>query len=489
MLYTNAKMMALGFLALGNALPTIVEDSSRLGDAFAAWKIEHGKTYASAELEEVAFRTWQATHSKIIAHNAKPGVTWTMGHNQWSDYTPAEFKAFLGYNGGMELGDDLPLHEPSRFESLPESFDIEVASCTTKVKNQQQCGSCWAFSAVGAIEGQLCNGVSLSEQDLVSCDKSDGGCNGGSMTSAFSWVHKNGIASERAYPYTARTGTCDAAKRDNPVATVSGSTRVSSESSLKSAVSGRPVSIAIDATCVQSYKSGIIDDTSCPKNLDHGVLVTAYGSSPTPYWKIKNSWGASFGESGYFRVASGKGLLGIGRQMSYPTGVKAMSTAAVVPETFAWPAVSQAGSLTLTWADCGGGATHASVTSVTPASIPLGETTMISGEGELDADRSGADTMTLDMTGVGGVSLVSNCAGDAREDKTCNIGLGPISVGTIKFHGIPPQKAGHVSGVPQMELTLPAGLPDAAATAETTLKITGPDASPVLCVKVNVSPA
>jgi hypothetical protein len=457
------------------------DDASSL---FAAWKSEHGKSYASPTAEQAAFTTWQATHAKIEAHNAK-GLSWTMGHNQFSDLTPAQFKAFLGYdvaNATLAL-ESLPEHEVPRFETLPAAFDIEAAKCTTQVKNQKQCGSCWAFSAVGAIEGQLCNGVTLSEQDLVSCDRSDGGCRGGSMSSAFSWVSKNGIASERAYPYKATTGTCDTAKEHSPVATVSGSTRVSSESALKSAVSGRPVSIAVDATCLQSYRSGILDDTSCPKNLDHGVLLTAYGSSPQPYWKVKNSWGMTFGESGYFRVAEGKGMLGIGRQSSYPTGVKAVHSA---PEVFQWPSAFGGDKLSLTWSDCSNGAAHAIVTAVSPSEIPLGETTMISGEGDLDSDQ-GEGTVTIDMTGMGGVPL-SHCSGPADKDLTCDIGLGPIKVGTLKFHGMPPQTAGHVTGVPQMELYLPAGLPASATESETTLKITAPDGSPVMCVKTNTAP-
>ena len=154
---------------------------------------------------------------------------------------------------------------------------------------------------------------------------------------------------------------------------------------------------------------------------------------------------------------------------------------------FEWPATSIGSSLKLTWSDCSNGQAHAVVTSVTPDELPLGVTTLISGEGDLDADQSGG-TFTMDIKGVGGVPLTTGCTGDSTQDKTCNIGLGPISVGTIKFKGVPPQKAGHVTGVPQFELMLPKGLPDFATASETTLRITAPDGSPTLCVKVNTAP-
>jgi C1A family cysteine protease len=165
--------------------------------------------------------------------------------------------------------------------------------------------------------------MELSEQELVSCDTSDNGCQGGSMSSAFRFIQQHGIASESAYSYTGRGGMCDSAKENKPVATVSGSRSVFGESGLKSAVSGRAVSIGVDATCLQHYHSGILDQAGCSGGLDHGVLAVGYGTSAgTPYFKVKNSWGTSWGESGFFRVVEGKGMLGIGKQSVYPTGVR-----------------------------------------------------------------------------------------------------------------------------------------------------------------------
>lgn len=293
---------------------------------FAFWKARHSKQYLDAASEVRAFSTFIANDEKILAHNARPGITWWMGHNTFSDMTAQEFKSLQGYNktSAALAFEGLDEHVAADNEILPEEFDYEVASsCSLRVKNQEKCGSCWAFSTVGALEAQLC-GPSLSEEDLASCSRSNG-CSGGDFVSAFKWVASNGIASESGYPYTtghaptSATDSCIQSKEKRTVATDGRPVRVTGENALKSAVKGRAVSIAVDATCLQSYKQGILDDTSCPTNLDHAVLLTGYGPG---YWKVKNSWGTVFGEAGYFRVAWGKGMLGIGKDSAYPTGVK-----------------------------------------------------------------------------------------------------------------------------------------------------------------------
>merc|ERR1711953_1529031 len=162
-------------------------------------------------------------------------------------------------------------------------------------KNQGQCGSCWAFSTTGGTEGQWAiatgNLQSLSEQQLVDCSKANSGCNGGLMDSAFS------------YPYTARDGSCKSSFTTAiPQGDVTGYTDVRSESGLLDAVATvGPISVAIEAdqSFFQYYSSGVLTG-SCGTNLDHGVLAVGYGSeSGTDYWKVKNSWGASWGMNGY----------------------------------------------------------------------------------------------------------------------------------------------------------------------------------------------
>merc|ERR1712113_610450 len=147
---------------------------------------------------------------------------------------------------------------------------------------------------------------------------------------AFNWVQQNGICSEESYPYTSGGGVTGSCKKTcTPIVTITGHTDVPSgdEASLKAAVSKQPVSVAIEAdkSAFQLYKGGVLDNSACGKKLDHGVLVVGYGSDGKDYWKVKNSWGASWGEEVYIRMIRNKNQCGIAQQPSYPTGAKAAS--------------------------------------------------------------------------------------------------------------------------------------------------------------------
>merc|ERR1711959_843593 len=228
---------------------------------------------------------------------------------------------------------DLSLLNQTEFA---DSVDWVTKGAVTPVKNQAQCGSCWAFSTVGSIEGgfQIAGNplTQFSEEDLVQCDNikhggSDKGCNGGLMDNAFKWVEKNGLCTENDYPYTSgsgKTGTCQ--KNCNPAVTLTGFQDVPGESALKAAIAKNPVSVAIEAdkSAFQLYKGGVIDNAACGTKLDHGVLVVGYGSDQKDYYKVKNSWGPTWGEHGYVRLVQGKNQCGISTQPSYPTGVKPM---------------------------------------------------------------------------------------------------------------------------------------------------------------------
>merc|ERR1711862_539147 len=204
-------------------------------------------------------------------------------------------------------------------EALADAVDWTTKGAVTPVKNQGQCGSCWSFSTTGALEGayEIASGnlVSLSEQQFVDCDKVDSGCSGGLMDNGFNFAKSNALCTEASYPYKAKGGTCAASSCTVGLAkgAVTGYKDVSadSESAMISAVTQQPVSIAIEAdkSVFQLYKSGVLQST-CGSQLDHGVLLVGYGTEDgKDYWKVKNSWGSSWGDAGYVKCCEARVVL------------------------------------------------------------------------------------------------------------------------------------------------------------------------------------
>jgi len=201
----------------------------------------------------------------------------------------------------------------------------------TPIKDQAQCGSCWAFSATGSMESAWALSgkklVSLSEQQLVDCSTAQGdqGCNGGLMDNAFTYViAQKGICSEDAYPYTATDGQCKDTTCTS-VASITAFTDVAQgdEDALYKALVNQPVSVAVDASSWQSYSGGIMSDCTF-QQLDHGVLLVGADTDETAgdFWRVKNSWGTGWGEDGFIRVTKGTGQCGIANAASTPTAGK-----------------------------------------------------------------------------------------------------------------------------------------------------------------------
>jgi len=274
----------------------------------------------------------------IDSHNADKTQTYTLGVNQFSHLTFEEFvqEAHIGGTRPPQLrrGPADEFHAaPADASANPTSVDWTTQGVVGPVHNQGSCGSCWAFSAIGAVEsaskityGKL---YDLSEQHLVSCDTTDLGCNGGWMDDAFTWMKQNGgIGSEADYPYTSgsgQTGTCKKGVSSQPNTAPKSfvDVQTGSVTALESAVAIKPVSIAIQANqaAFQSYKSGVLTG-KCGQRLDHGVLLVGYGydtASKLNYWKVKNSWGTTWGEAGYIRILKDNSdLCGVLDAPSYP---------------------------------------------------------------------------------------------------------------------------------------------------------------------------
>lgn len=304
---------------------------------FSNFQDSFGKKYETIQELELRFQVFRTNLRNIIIHNLDYSQNFTMSINQFTDLTPQEFKD--QYIGGLKSS--LGSYSCSSFSSsasgTPSSIDWRTKGAVTSVKDQGQCGSCWTFSATGAVEGAwaISKGqlIELSEEQLVECATGatygSHGCQGGEMEGVFKYIIQHGQCSLASYPYTSGNGQSGMCKSCSSVAHISSCSDVkpNDQISLKGAVAQQPVSVAIsaDTKLFQSYSSGVITSSSCYTSLDHGVLVVGYGiENGIKYFLVKNSWGTTWGDNGYVKIGrsdstNDSGICGIAMDPSFPT--------------------------------------------------------------------------------------------------------------------------------------------------------------------------
>ncbi|GAB2234263.1 hypothetical protein Drorol1_Dr00003509 [Drosera rotundifolia] len=325
-----ALIFALGLLASNVASSRLLSSELSMTEKHEHWMKQYGRVYKTNAEKERRFEIFKKNVEYIEAMN-KMNRSFTLGLNAFTDLTNEEFGA--SHNGYRRPASSLKstYFKYENLTDVPASVDWVANGAVTPIKDQGQCGCCWAFSAIAATEGitEISTGnlISLSEQQIVDCDTNgnDQGCNGGTPDGAFSYIiNSGGLTTEDNYPYTGSQGSCNG-NGGQSAATLSNYQDVpSNEDALQQAVASQPVSVAIDASGsdFQQYSGGVFTG-SCGTDLDHAVTVVGYGTSDdgTDYWLVKNSWGTSWGENGYIRMQRGVGnggLCGIAMQASYP---------------------------------------------------------------------------------------------------------------------------------------------------------------------------
>lgn len=322
-------LVALSLLCCAVALPTPEEHT------FDNFRARFGKSYATSEESSRREAIFNANLVKIEQHNADPRWTYTLGVNQFADLTSEEFGRL--YAKGLDHHADADLFSSSirdgsadlPVESLPEQLDWRTKGVVTPPKNQGGCGSCWAFSTAETLESHIAIKTGklmvFSPQEYVSCAPNPnhcggiGGCDGSIQPLGFKYAQEKGITLEKSYPYQGETGTCDPSKIKS-VASISGYETLPTNNYtalMNAVVNVGPIAISAAAEPWQLYQGGVYNG-NCGTDVDHAIQLVGYGvqgnstssrqllggggSGSGPYWLVRNSWGASWGEKGYIRI-------------------------------------------------------------------------------------------------------------------------------------------------------------------------------------------
>uniref|UniRef100_A0A6P7GN23 Cathepsin L-like proteinase isoform X1 n=1 Tax=Diabrotica virgifera virgifera TaxID=50390 RepID=A0A6P7GN23_DIAVI len=293
-------------------------------DHWVFFKDKHSKHYKLTE-DKLRFQIFQNNLRQIEEHNARYArgeVRWFKGVTKFADWTKEEFKVLLGRQAASrpKRNESLGVYMADPNVNVPSSVDWRNEDAVLPVRNQGMCGSCWAFSTVGALEGQVAihqkQKVPLSPQNLIDCSTENLGCEDGDQVKAFEYVQSNGISSEEDYPYMVKDQECNKNVKKS-IASISGYKHLNpTEEDLISAIATvGPIAVSADASDWPYYAGGIYDDKYCGDNINHAILATGYTDE---YIVIKNSWGEEWGEDGYMRIARGKNICHINDDNSYP---------------------------------------------------------------------------------------------------------------------------------------------------------------------------
>nr|XP_057908767.1 cathepsin K [Doryrhamphus excisus]XP_057908768.1 cathepsin K [Doryrhamphus excisus]XP_057908769.1 cathepsin K [Doryrhamphus excisus] len=321
------------FLLVVSALAHM--DQVTLDAHWEQWKMTHGREYNGLDEEGIRRAIWEKNMLMIEAHNQEAALgihTYELAMNHLGDMTSEEVvDKMMGLQVPMNRDRGFTMEVDKQDYRLPKSLDYRKKGMVTPVKDQGSCGSCWAFSSAGALEGQLAKTTgqlrNLSPQNLVDCVTENSGCGGGYMTNAFKYVQDNGgIDSDESYPYVGQQQMC----RYNSSGTAAEcqgfkEVPVGDEHALAVALfKAGPVSVGIDAAqgTFQFYQRGVYYDPNCNKDdVNHAVLAVGYGVTPRgkKYWIVKNSWSEQWGNKGYILMARNRGnLCGIANLASFP---------------------------------------------------------------------------------------------------------------------------------------------------------------------------
>lgn len=349
-------MKKLATVLASFAVAHALEEEGRQNMSFDEFVVTFNRSYNAEEYSRRK-AIFEENVLRINEVNSK-NLSYKLAVNEFADVSKDEFRTSHfgmrkpradGFLGAVKKSPAYLGRHAYSGSSVPEAVDWSSLGAVTPVKDQSMCGSCYAFSATGAIEGriEIATGqlLSLSEQQIVDCSQENGnnGCNGGLMDFVFQYVSDNGICDEDEYPYLAsEQETCKASACLPVVAPgqVSGFYDVHPEDTkaLMEALAEGPVAVAIEAdeTTFQFYKSGVLS-AQCGANLDHGVLAVGYGKNEKgeAFWKVKNSWGENWGDHGYIflsRDIEGPGECGILLQASYPK-IKSNKVEEALPDT------------------------------------------------------------------------------------------------------------------------------------------------------------